>query len=56
VLGERRQQALALREAEEARRLRIARDARLTPDERLARVHELCRQLTSIRRAPSPGR
>jgi hypothetical protein len=39
----------AILEAEEARRVRARRDAVLTPAERLARVHELCRQLSSIR-------
>ncbi|MGI8781991.1 MAG: hypothetical protein ACR2L8_17815 [Solirubrobacteraceae bacterium] len=39
----------AAREADEARRLRAHRDAALTPAERLARVHELCRQLAGIR-------
>lgn len=38
----------AVRENEEARRLRALRDAELTPAERLARVHELCRQLAAL--------
>jgi hypothetical protein len=37
-----------VREAEEARALRARRDARLSPSERLERVHELCRQLAAI--------
>lgn len=41
----------AVREAEVARRTRARRDAALTPAERLARVHELCRQLSMIRPA-----
>lgn len=44
---------LAVREAELARALREQRDAALTPSERLARVHELCRQLAAIRPAGS---
>jgi hypothetical protein len=39
----------AVREAEEARALRLRRDAELTPEERLERVHELCRQLSAIK-------
>jgi hypothetical protein len=39
----------AVREAQEARAFRAARDAALSPEERLARVHELCRQLALIR-------
>lgn len=46
----------ALREAEEARALRARRDAALSPAERLARVHELCRQLAAIRPAGPPKR
>lgn len=46
----------AIREAEEARRLRARRDAELSPAERLARVHELCRQLSAIRPVPEPER
>ena len=44
-------------EADEAREARARRDAELTPSERLERVHDLCRQLASIRpvgEAPSP--
>jgi len=41
----------AVREAEEARAIRARRDARLTPEERLQRTAELCRQLTLIRPA-----
>ena len=44
----------AVREAEEARRLRALRDAALSPAERLERVHELCRQLAAIRPADEP--
>jgi len=47
---------LAGREAEEARELRESRDAALTPAERLARVHELCRQLSTIRPVSKPKR
>ena len=36
-------------EADQARLARAERDAALTPSERLARVHELCRQLAAIR-------
>jgi len=36
-------------EADRARAARARRDAALTPSERLARVHELCRQLAAIR-------
>ena len=43
----------AVKDAEEARRLRAERDAALTPEERLQRVHELCRQLALIRPAES---
>jgi hypothetical protein len=39
----------AVREAEEARAIRVARDAALTPEQRLERVHALCRQLAAIR-------
>jgi len=39
----------AVREAAEARQLRARRNAALTPAERLERVHELCKQLASIR-------
>jgi hypothetical protein len=39
----------AAREADTARETRARRDALMTPAERLARVHELCRQLASIR-------
>jgi hypothetical protein len=46
----------AILEAEEARRARARRDADLTPAERLARVHELCRQLSSIRPLSDPKR
>jgi hypothetical protein len=46
----------AVREAEEARLLRARRDAALTPAERLARVHELCRQLSTIRPVAKPQR
>jgi hypothetical protein len=42
-------QEQAIREAQEARQARARRDAQLSPAERLARVHELCRQLSSIR-------
>jgi hypothetical protein len=41
-------QADAVKEAEEARALRLRRDAELSPEERLERVHELCRQLAAI--------
>ena len=41
----------AVREAEEARAIRARRDARLTPEERLQRTAELCRQLALIRPA-----
>lgn len=37
-------------EADLVRRARARRDAALSPSERLARVHELCRQLAAIRR------
>ena len=40
---------LAVREAEEARELRAARDAAMSPTERLERVAALCRQLALIR-------
>jgi hypothetical protein len=43
-------------EAEKARQARARRDAALTPAERLARVHELCRQLSSIRPASESER
>lgn len=46
----------AVREAEEVRALRARRDAELTPEERLARVHELCRQLAAIEPVAPPGR
>jgi hypothetical protein len=36
-------------EAEQARLARAARDAALTPSERLERVDALCRQLAAIR-------
>jgi len=36
-------------EADRARLVRARRDAALTPSERLARVHELCKQLAAIR-------
>ena len=39
----------AVREAEEARAIRAQRDANLTPEERLQRTAELCRQLALIR-------
>jgi hypothetical protein len=39
----------AVREAEEVRRLRAARDRALSPTERLERVEALCRALASIR-------
>ena len=39
----------AVREAEEVRELRAARDRALTPGERLQRVDALCRQLALIR-------
>ena len=42
----------AAREADAARALRARRDADLTPEERLERVHELCRQLAAIKPAP----
>jgi hypothetical protein len=51
MLAEPQNDAQAVLEAEDARRLRAIRDAQLSPDERLARVHELCRQLASIRPA-----
>jgi len=38
-----------VREAEEVRSARAARDAALTPCERLERVHELCRQLSALK-------
>jgi hypothetical protein len=41
-------EAEAVREAEAARALRLRRDAELSPEERLERVHELCRQLAAI--------
>lgn len=41
----------AMREADEARRLRAEREAQLSPAERLERVHELCRQLAGLRLA-----
>ena len=41
----------AVREAEEARVIRARRDAQLTPEERLQRTAELCRQLALIRPA-----
>jgi hypothetical protein len=44
--------AEAIREAEENRAIRARRDAELSPQERLERVHELCRQLAAIRPAP----
>jgi hypothetical protein len=46
----------AVREAEQTRRVRARRDAALTPAERLARLHELCRQLSSIRPASQSER
>jgi hypothetical protein len=49
VVAGNQDQAQAIREADEARRTRARRDAQLSPAERLARVHELCRQLASIR-------
>jgi hypothetical protein len=39
----------AVREAEEVRAIRAERDRQLSPEERLRRVDELCRQLASIR-------
>lgn len=39
----------AVREAEEVRALRAARNRELTPEERLRRVDALCRQLALIR-------
>lgn len=39
----------AAREADAARALRAARDRNLSPEERLRRVDELCRQLAQIR-------
>ena len=39
----------AVREADEVRALRAARDRHLTPEERLRRVDALCRQLATIR-------
>jgi hypothetical protein len=44
----------AVREAQAVRALRAERDARLSPEERLERVHELCRQLAAIEPA-KPG-
>jgi hypothetical protein len=38
-----------VKEAAEVRALRARRDAELSPEERLERVHELCRQLAAIR-------
>lgn len=48
--------AEAVEEAEEARRIRARRDAALSPAERLARVHELCRQLSAIKPVTTPDR
>src|SRR4051812_38981387 len=48
--------AEAIREAEENRAIRARRDAELSPEERLERVHELCRQLAAIRPAQSQER
>jgi hypothetical protein len=56
VTAESRDLDEAVREAEEARLLRARRDAALTPAERLARVHELCRQLSTIRPVTKPKR
>jgi hypothetical protein len=41
----------AAAEADRVRAVRAARDAALTPAERLECVHELCRQLAAIRPA-----
>ena len=41
----------AVRETQEARAIRARRDARLSPEERLERTAELCRQLALIRPA-----
>ncbi len=46
----------ATRDAEKVRALRARRDAELSPAERLARVHELCRQLAAIEPARPPDR
>ena len=56
MLAEPHNDAEAILEMEEARRIRATRDAQLTPSERLARVHELCRQLASIRLVPTSER
>lgn len=45
-----------VREAEAVRRARAARDAALSPRERLERVHELCRQLSALRLRDSADR
>lgn len=39
----------AVRDADAVRALRAAREAAMTPSERLEHVHELCRQLSAIR-------
>jgi hypothetical protein len=39
----------AVRDAEAVRAHRAAREADMTPSERLEHVHELCRQLSAIR-------
>jgi hypothetical protein len=44
----------AVREAQEVRAIRARRDAALSPEERLERVHELCRQLAAIERVSPP--
>jgi hypothetical protein len=46
----------AVEEAEEIRALRARRDAELSPEERLERVHELCRQLAAIEPVSTPER
>jgi hypothetical protein len=49
-------EAGAAREADEVRALRVRRDAELSPEGRLERVHELCRQLAAISPVSSPPR
>jgi hypothetical protein len=43
-------------EQEQARRARAARDDRLTPSERLERLHRLCAQLATMTSARPPER